>query len=285
MNQPEAVAARTRAFVEEHVLPIDDEYDGDVDAAGGDGLREEIAGQRRARPVACGLSTSPLDCGGLGLGMVDRVPSLRGGRATRSLVRWRLNIASPDQGNVHLLDKVATRAQRKRFLEPLARGDGPVRVRDDGAPAGAGSDPSALRTEGDQGGDEWVINGRKWLITGAEGAGFFIVMARTSGEPEEPGGARCSSCRGRPRGSRLVATRNGRRSMPAAIARSRSPMLESRQAVLGGVDEGFRYAQVRLAPARITHCMRWTGAARRAHEVAGDTRLRRRSGQAAQTSE
>ena len=99
-----------------------------------------------------------------------------------------LNIMAPDEGNMHLLERVATPAQKERFLRPLAAGE--VRsaffmTEPDG---GAGSDPSMLKTEAVRDGSDWLINGRKWLITGAVGAGFGIVMART-----EESARRCSS--------------------------------------------------------------------------------------------
>lgn len=271
-DQRNDLVARTRAFVREHVLPVDDEHDGDVEAAGGDGLRVRL--QEQARAAGVFAPHAPVDLGGHGLGMVARSAvfeeagySLFGPLAT--------GIAAPDEGNVHLLDHVATDAQRATYLAPLARGE--VRsafAMTEPAP-GAGSDPSALLTRATKVDGGWVVNGRKWFITGADGASFFITMARTSGEP---GGAGSAGSGGAtmflmPASTegldvvRHVGTVD--RSMVGGHCEvTFTDAFVPDSEVLGGVDEGFRYAQVRLGPARMTHVMRWTGAARRAHEVA-----------------
>jgi acyl-CoA dehydrogenase len=255
------------ALVREHVLPVDDEHDGDVEAAGGDALRIRLQAIARDR----GLLTphGPRDLGGLGLGMVDRAPVFEA--AGRSLFGpMALNINAPDEGNVHLLDQVATTAQRGRYLAPLVRGD--VRsafAMTEPAP-GAGADPSMLRTTAMKVDGGWVINGRKWFITGADGAGFFIVMARTSGEPGEPGGATMLLAPADREGIEVVRHIGtvDRSMLGGHCEMTFTDVFVPDDDVLGGVDEGFRYAQVRLGPARMTHVMRWSGAARRAHEVA-----------------
>ncbi|MEV7428185.1 acyl-CoA dehydrogenase family protein [Nocardioides sp. NPDC092400] len=271
-DQRNDLVARTRAFVREHVLPVDDEHDGDVEAAGGDGLRVRL--QELARAAGVFAPHAPVDLGGHGLGMVARSAAFE--EAGYSLFGpLATGIAAPDEGNVHLLDHVATDAQRATYLAPLARGE--VRsafAMTEPAP-GAGSDPSALLTRATKVDGGWVVNGRKWFITGADGASFFITMARTSGEP---GGAGSAGSGGAtmflmPASTegldvvRHVGTVD--RSMVGGHCEvTFTDAFVPDSEVLGGVDEGFRYAQVRLGPARMTHVMRWTGAARRAHEVA-----------------
>ena len=168
------------------VLPLDDAHDGDIEAAGGEAARRML--QAAARAAGVFAPHAPVDCGGLGLGMVDRAPVFE--EAGYSLFGpMALNIAAPDEGNVHLLDQVATAAQRERYLQPLARGE--VRsafAMTEPAP-GAGADPTMLTTTASKVDGGWLVNGRKWFITGADGAAFFIIMARTSGEPGSPGGA------------------------------------------------------------------------------------------------
>lgn len=266
MSKDQLVDA-TRMFVRDHVLPVDDAYDGDVHAAGGESLRIRLQGLARER----GLLTphGPVDLGGLGLGMVDRIPIFEA--AGRSLFGpLALNISAPDEGNVHLLHHVATSVQRERYLGPLVRGD--IRsafAMTEPAP-GAGADPSMLRTSARKVDGGWLINGRKWFITGADGAGFFIIMARTSGEPGEAGGATMLLAPSDRQGidvTRHIETID--RSMLGGHCEvTLTDVYVPDEDVLGGVDEGFRYAQVRLGPARMTHVMRWSGAARRAHEVA-----------------
>jgi acyl-CoA dehydrogenase len=177
-----------------------------------------------------------------------------------------------------MLEAVASEAHKERWLKPLAAGDIRSCFAMTELPPGAGSDPSAMTTVAVEDGDAFVINGSKWLITGANGAGVMIVMARTTID-------------GQDRGATMFMT-----DLPAAgiaIERTIDTIEESmtgghcvvrfenlrvpRNDVLGEVGRGFRYAQVRLAPARLTHCMRWLGAARRAHDIAVDYANRRKA--------
>ena len=267
MIDADAFAARTRAFVEEHVLPVEDEYDGDVEAAGGERLRSEL--QRKAREFGVFAPHVAVELGGLGLGMTDRAPVFEA--AGRALFGpMAVNVNAPDEGNVHLLEQVAVGSQRERFLAPLARGEQRSAFAMTEPAPGAGSDPTALRTVARRDGDSFVITGRKKFITGADGAGFYIVMARTSGAPDAGGGATMFLVPADREGIRVVRhVRTMDRSMlgghcEVELDGVRVPADD----VLGQVDEGFTYAQVRLGPARLTHVMRWLGAAQRAHETA-----------------
>ena len=266
-QEVQSIVERTRALVREVVLPLDDEHDGDIEAAGGEGLRARL--QSAAREAGVFAPHAPVDCGGLGLGMVDRAPVFE--EAGYSLFGpLALNIAAPDEGNIHMLDHIASAAQREKYLEPLARGD--VRsafAMTEPAP-GAGADPSMLATRATRVDGGWVVNGLKRFITGADGAGFFITMARTSGEPGGPGGATMFLMPAATEG--LTVTRHVGMVDTSMLGGHCEVLYEDAfvpdEDVLGGVDEGFKYAQVRLGPARMTHVMRWTGAVRRAHEVA-----------------
>lgn len=212
---------------------------------------------------------APVDCGGLGLNMEVRAPIFEA--AGRSLFGpLALNINAPDEGNIHLLDHVATAAQRRQYLEPLARGA--VRsafAMTEPAP-GAGADPTMLATRAQKVDGGWVLNGRKWFITGADGAHFFIVMARTSGKPGGAGGATMFLAPASTPGVTVVrhVETVDRSMLGGHCEMTFQDVHVPDHDVLGGVDEGFAYAQVRLGPARMTHVMRWTGAAQRAHEVA-----------------
>ena len=261
------LAERTRAFVRSTVLPIEDAHSGDIAAAGGDAIRVEL--QQAAREAGVFAPHAPVEYGGHGLGMSDRAPVFE--EAGYSLFGpTALNIAAPDEGNVHMLAHIANPEQKQQFLEPLARGD--VRsafAMTEPAP-GAGSDPSALATRAVRGEGGWRINGHKWFITGADGAGFFIIMARTSGEPGQRGGATMFLAPADTPGIRVerhIETLD--RSMIGGHCEVVFyDVLVPDSAVLGAVDRGFEYAQVRLGPARMTHVMRWLGAARRGHDVA-----------------
>ena len=202
--------------------------------------------------------------GGLGLSHVGRaIVFEESGYSTLGPIA--MNIFAPDEGNMHLLHEVATPAQKERWLRPLVEG----RIRScfcmtEPAP-GAGSDPSLLATTAEPDGEGWLISGRKWLITGADGASLGIVMAQVPGRgatmfltPMDAPGIHLE---------RNMDTLD--RCFPGGHGVLRFDRLRVGPAdVLGEVGEGYRYAQVRLSPARLTHCMRWLGAARRAHDVA-----------------
>ncbi|GAA1874594.1 acyl-CoA dehydrogenase family protein [Asanoa iriomotensis] len=261
------LVARTRTFVDEQVIPVEDAFDGDVAAAGGDRLRVDL--QKLARAAGVFAPHAPREFGGLGLGMVERAPVFEA--AGRSLFGpMAVGINAPDEGNLHLLERVASPPQRTRYLAPLARGEQRSAFAMTEPPPGAGSDPSALRTLATRSSGGWSLTGLKKFITGADGAGFYIVMARTSGEPDSPGGATMflvPADRSGLRVTRHVATMD--RSMIGGHCElSLTDVPVGPDDVLGAVDEGFHYAQVRLGPARLTHVMRWLGAAQRAHEAA-----------------
>ncbi len=252
---------RVREFIAEVAIPAEAR---DVSSHGlDDALRSELQEEaRRAGLFAPQLSE---ELGGLGLDMRGSALILE--EAGYSLLGPpALNCAAPDEGNMHLLDVVATPEQRQSFLEPLAAG----RVRScfamtEPAP-GAGSDPSMLMTRAERVEGGWSISGRKWFITGAEGAAFAICMALAEEgatmflvDAENPGW----------RVERIIeATDRVFAGGHAEVVFEDCRVDE--EAVLGEVGEGFRYAQVRLAPARLTHCMRWLGAARRALDIALD---------------
>lgn len=188
-----------------------------------------------------------------------------------------LNIMAPDEGNMHLLSRVATDAQKAKFLTPLLEGRARSAffMTEPAADGGAGSDPSMLQTVARRDGDEWVINGRKAFITGAVGASTGIIMART-GTGDRIAATMFLVDLPSPavRVERVLDTIDS--SMPGGHSVVVIDGLRvGDDAILGEVDEGFRYAQVRLAPARLTHCMRWLGGCDRAQEIASAYAVRR----------
>lgn len=262
---------RTRAFIAEEVIPM--EGDPRCTPHGPDeSLRRELVAKGRR----AGLLSSHVSREWGGLGLDHRGKAIVFEEAGYSpLGPIALNIFAPDEGNMHLLEQAATPQQKERWLRPLAAGE--IRscfCMTEPAP-GAGSDPSMLETTAVKEGDHYLVNGRKWFITGADGASFALIMARLEGEG---GGAATmfiadmdaagitlersmhslDSCF--PGGHGVLRFENLR--IPAAD-------------VLGEPGQGLRYAQLRLAPARLTHCMRWLGAARRAHDVAVDYAAKR----------
>lgn len=260
------LAARTAAFVDAVVAPEEERIAG-VATDGGEPLRVRL--QDAAREAGVFAPHVATAYGGLGLDMRGRAVVFE--EAGRSLLGpLALNIAAPDEGNMHLLEAVATAEQKERYLRPLAEG----RVRSsfsmtEPAP-GAGSDPSALATTAAPTSGGWLVNGRKWFITGADGAAYTICMARTSGRPGDRGGATMFLIDADAPGMRIVRHIDtlDQGFFGGHCEIELDDVFVSESSVLGAVDEGFAYAQVRLAPARLTHCMRWLGIARRSQEIA-----------------
>ena len=176
------------------------------------------------------------------------------------------NTAAPDEGNMFLLGKVGGPELKEKFLNPLLRGEkrSCFFMTEPAEDGGSGSDPSMMLTTCHQDGNHWVINGRKTYATGAEGAGVGIVMAKS-----EDGA--CMFLVDLPdpaiRIERVMDTIDS--SMPGghAVVKIENLRVPADQ-MLGQSGEGFRYAQVRLSPARLSHCMRWLGACMRANEIA-----------------
>jgi acyl-CoA dehydrogenase len=180
-----------------------------------------------------------------------------------------LHCAAPDEGNMHLLEAVANEEQKEKYLRPLATAE--VRscfAMTEPAP-GAGSDPSLLRTVATGDGNTFRVSGKKWLITGADGAAFMILMARTLIDGKDEGATMFLVDLPNPavRIERLIDSLDSSFTQGHAVV-DIDNLEVGKDDVLGEIGKGFRYAQVRLAPARLTHCMRWIGAAQRAHDIA-----------------
>lgn len=256
---------RTRDFVADLVLPLEDHHAGVAPSE--ESWRIELQAAAKAAQVF-GPHLPP-EFGGHGLGMVERFPVFE--EAGYSLFGpMALNCAAPDEGNQHLLIHVASEPQKERFLGPLARGEARSAFAMTEPAPGAGSDPRALRTTATRTSAGWRISGRKHFITGADGAAFIIVMARTSGREGDSGGATMFLVERDNPGvtiERHIPTID--KSMIGGHCELRfDDCLVDAGDVLGEVDKGFEYAQMRLGPARMTHCMRWLGVARRSHELA-----------------
>ncbi|MGI5508474.1 acyl-CoA dehydrogenase family protein [Streptomyces sp. CA-106131] len=268
--EPETVelADRVREFVRDEVEPVEREWAA-TGANPGDELRRGL--QKRAAAAGLLAPTGPRRWGGLGLSATDQSEVLRA--AGRSLLGpLALNCAAPDEGNMHLLHKVATPQQQERYLAPLVRGEVRSSFAMTEPSPGAGSDPSMLRTAARRDGGAWVIDGTKWYITGADGAAWTICMVRTPEHDGQPAGATMFLVDADNPGMRVV------RHVPSLDTAFTGGHCEVAfdgcrvpdEAVLGEVGKGFAYAQVRLGPARLTHCMRWLGLAERAQEMALD---------------
>ncbi len=259
-----ALADRVEQFVRSVVTP----YEQDP-RCGPHGPAAELVRELRARAREAGVLTPHILPDGGHLTQRETAVVLR--RSGLSpLGPVAVNTMAPDEGNMFLLGKIATPQQKDRFLAPLVRGEARSAffMTEPTAEQGAGSDPSMLQTSAVREGGQWRIRGRKMFITGAAGASVGIVMART-GTPDEVKATMFLVDLPHPavRIERVLDTLDS--SMPGGHAQVLFDDLAVPDSqVLGAVDEGFRYAQVRLAPARLSHCMRWLGCATRAHEIA-----------------
>lgn len=269
-----ALVERVREFIDEVVIPTEDRMRG-AEHGVPDDLRRHL--QSRAADAGLLAPAAGVEWGGLGLGHVDRVEVFEAAGYS-PLGPVALNCAAPDEGNMHLLEVVGTDAQRERYLAPLVRGEFRSAFAMTEPAPGAGSDPGALRTAATKVDGGWSISGEKSFITGATGAGFYICMARTGGDEGRPE-ATMFLVDGDHPGVEVVRNIG---SMDANFVGGHGLMrfddcVVDDEAVLGEVGRGFAYAQVRLGPARLTHCMRWTGSARRAHDIALGRAVERRA--------
>jgi len=259
---------RIRTFVDDELIPLEAEpasYDDHENIA--PDLLERM--KTKAREAGLWSLQMPRARGGQGLSIVGMAACYE--QMNRSIFGPVVfNSAAPDDGNMIVLEKIGTEAQKGWFLQPIV--DGAVRssFAMTEPPPGAGSDPTVMKTTATRDGDDWVIHGHKHYITGAGVAKHFILIARTSDDtrkgltaflfhaddpgweiirripimgPEEHGG----HCEIRFDGLRIP---------------DRNRLME--------IGDGLKVTQIRLGTARLTHCMRWLGLARRSLEIAAD---------------
>lgn len=252
---------RTRRFITEQIIPFERDPRNTAHGPTED-LRAELVALARAE----GLLTphaSP-EMGGMGISHTDKAIMFEeSGYST--LGPTAMNIHAPDEGNIHLMEVVASHEQKERWLRPQVQGLTRSCFAMTEPHPGAGADPSMMLTMAVRDADHYVINGTKWFITGAEGASYCIIMAKM----EDGSATMFLSDMDRP-GIRIERQMDAMDSCFTGghgvmkFENVRIPATD----VLGEIGKGFKYAQVRLAPARLTHCMRWLGQARRAHDIA-----------------
>lgn len=254
------LCARVRRFVDEVAIPAESPAIArDVAAL------DRCVAQLRARAKEAGLYAPqlPVQWGGLGLGWRALAEVLE--EAGRSFLGpAALNCAAPDQPNMLTLLRLGNAAQQERFLAPLVRGEQRACFAMTEPAPGAGSDPSMLRTRAERRGSRWVLNGHKQFISGGVGADFALVLAR--GET----GATLFLVPADTPGYRVV--RDIGMVTGYQIGGHAEILLQDCEvgddAVLGKPGQGLAHAQLRLEPARLSHCMRYIGRARRALETA-----------------
>jgi acyl-CoA dehydrogenase len=272
-EQCQRIAQRVEAFVRDVVIP----YERDPRCSS-HGPSEELVRELRSKAREAGVLTPHILADGDHLSQLETALVLRlSGLSPLGPVA--VNTAAPDEGNMFLLGKIGSESQKSRFLAPLVKGDARSAffMTEPAEDGGAGSDPSMLQTTAVRDSGEWLINGRKAFITGAVGASVGIVMART-GSTEATRATMFLVELPHPaiRIERVLDTIDS--SMPGGhsmVAIEGLKVTDDR--VLGEVDEGFRYAQIRLSPARLSHCMRWLGGAMRSHDIATAYATRRKA--------
>ena len=259
----EALRERVKQFIHEQVIPFENDPRQDSHGPHRE-LRDELIAKARSAGLLTPHASKAL--GGMGLSHIEKAVVFE--EAGYSwLGPTAMNIHAPDEGNIHLMEEVATEAQKERWLRPQVEGKTRSCFCMTEPAPGAGADPSLLNTIAVRDGDDYLINGLKWLITGADGADYAIIMARM-----EDGSATMFLSDMNREGIRLVRNLDAMDSCFSGghgvveFKNLRIPATD----VLGEIGKGFRYAQIRLAPARLTHCMRWLGQARRAHDLALD---------------
>lgn len=265
-----SLAARVEDFVRTRVVPYERDPRRDHHGAPTDELITEL----RELGRSADLATPHIRGDGTHRTHVETAHLLiRSGLSP--LGPYACNTNAPDEGNIYLLSHVGTDKLKERFLKPLIEGRArsAFLMTEPADWEGAGSDPSMMKTTCRLDGDHWVIDGRKCFITGAQGAKVGIVMAKA----EE--GA-CMFLVDLPdpavRIDEVPNTIDS--SMPGGHATITIDGLRvPADQMLGKAGEGFKYAQVRLSPARLSHCMRWLGGSMRAHEIATDYACRRRA--------
>ena len=257
---------QVRTFVDAEIIPLEaDRANYDEHGNIAEGPLEAV----RAKAKAAGLwaPQMPPSRGGLGLDVAGRAVFYE--EANRSIFGpVCFNCSAPDDGNMTVLEKVGTDAQKEEWLQPII--DGKVRsafAMTEPHP-GAGSDPAMMLTTAERQGDKWVVRGRKWFITGADGAAHFILIAKTS-DDRRKGLTAFLFHKDQP-GWKIL------RRIPIMGPEEHGGHCELEfdgleipdENRLMEIGDGLKVTQIRLGTARLTHCMRWLGLAKRSLEIA-----------------
>ena len=265
----EEARRRARQFVEDEVLPVENDpanYD--------DHENITLAALRplRAKAKAAGLwaPQMPTERGGMGLPTIGMAAVYE--EMNRSIFGpVAINCAAPDDGNMFVLNRIGTEEQKTKWLQPISDGDIHSSFVMTEPHPGSGSDPSMMLTKAEPiGNSKWRITGRKWYITGAESATHFILMARTSDDARK--GLTAFMFHKDQPGWRIV------RRIPIMGPEEHGGHCEIEfdgleiddSDRLMEVGDGLKLTQIRLGTARLTHCMRWLGLAKRSMEIARD---------------
>ena len=260
------LAERARAFMDEVVLPTERAQ------PGGEPVGEETIADLREQARERDLYAPQIaeEYGGMGMDFRDVLPLFE--QAGRSILGApAMRVDAPDEGNMHTFELVGTDEQKGEYLKPLVAGDISSGFSMTEPMDGGGSDPKMLRTTAEKDGDEWVINGHKWWTTQGSAADVLLVMARTNEDAHPYEG--CSFFLVSPDVDGVEIVRDIPHVGASVVGESHAEIKYNdvrvpEEHLLGERDQGFQHAQQRLGPARLTHCMRFSGMATRALDVA-----------------
>jgi len=265
-DEIESTRLQVRAFVEKEVIPLEsdpanfDEHEN---------LKEEVVAalREKARPLGLWGFQLPKERGGRELGVVG-MAALYEEAARSPFGPVAFNCAPPDDGNMIVLNKILRDDQKDKWLQPIIEGKVRSAFAMTEPDGGCGSDPSLTYTSATKDGDNWIINGRKWFITGAEGAQTFILIAKTSDDPRK-GLTAFLFDKDQP-GWEIVRRIGimGPEEHGGHCELKFDGLVIPDENRLLNVGDGLKVTQIRLGTARLTHCMRWLGLAKRCMEEA-----------------
>ena len=263
-NEIEQLRIKTRNFVNDIIIPLESDKSSYDDH---ENIKQALLENVRKQVKASGLwaPQMPIDRSGLGLGPIGMAVLYE--EMNRSIFGpVCFNCAAPDDGNMYILNKIASTEQKIKWLDPIINGDVRSALAMTEPAPGGGSDPSMIKTEAVYSNNKWIVNGLKWYITGAGVASHFILLAKTKDgltaflyHKDQPGW-------------------NIKRKIPIMGPEEHGGHCEIEyngleipdENRLGEVGQGLKIVQIRLGLARLTHCMRWIGLSKRSLEIALD---------------
>lgn len=270
------LCAKAAQFLDDHVLPLEadrsnfNEYEN---------IKLSVRDKVRAKAKDAGIWAPQISKkrGGLGLTMLEQSALYE--TANRSIFGpCSFNCAAPDDGNMRVLEAIATEEQKDRWLDPIVAGDVNSSFVMTEPHPGGGSDPGMIQTRAEKAGSKWKIHGNKWFISGADVADHFILMARTDQNPDEKRRHLTAFMfhRDQPGWKIVRRIENMGPDEHGGVCELEFDGLEiDDKDRLMDVGDGLRLTQIRLGPARLTHCMRWLGLSKRCMEIAADYTSRR----------
>src|SRR6056297_2334792 len=261
----EELAGRARDLMEEVVIPVEREMKGGMTVS--DGTIQEL--REAAREYGVYAPQIDEEHGGMGYDFRDTLPTFE--EAGRSILGpLAMRVDAPDEGNMHLLELHGTELQKEQYLEPLVAGDMASAFSMTEPMQGGGSDPKMLKTTAEKEGDEWVINGHKWWTSKGIQADVLLVFARTDPDAHPYEGSSVFLVPKEADGVEVVRNIPHVGSDVHGIGHAEIKYHDVRvpeEHLLGEEGEGFQHVQERLGPARLTHCMRFSGMAERALDI------------------